>query len=200
MKRTKLVVLLLAMMIAFAGCNNTNNTSIDNLNNVQSEPEVTEETKVSDFTEEDWKTVEYINANSNLDGIEFMEKLELDVFRSYNPETGEGYMELSENASVFGTGKYVKELDAKYITYVSVDNYEDELDSNILGVKNGDTVGEAINKLAEHGFTDYEDNPPYHMVSFKKGRIVIVLLYSKQNSKQSFEDYEVSQVDAVLNY
>lgn len=204
MKRVKVVAFLLTLMMVFAGCTNSNNSSIDNPNNMQNEPEVnegkvepeiTEETQVREITEEDWKTIDYINANSHLGGIEFMKKLD-DYVNSYNPETGEGYTERSESGLVDGMGTYVQELDGKYITYVSINN--NDLESDILGVRNCDTIGDALDKLAKHGFMDYEDNPPYKLVKCKKGRICVVLCY-RVETKKSLNEYTIRHVDVVLN-
>lgn len=204
MKRVKIVAFLLTLMMVFAGCTNSNNSSIDNPNNMQNEPEVnegkvepeiTEETQVHEITEEDWKTIDYINANSHLGGIEFMKKLDMDVNVSLGPEGTPSYVELSGEGLVAGYGYLVNELEGKYICTVEIN--EDDFESDILGVKNGDTVGDAISKLAEYGFSDYEDNPSRSQVIVKKGRIAIILLYTSYSEK-SFEDYTVYLVEAVL--
>lgn len=204
MKRVKIVAFLLTLMMVFAGCTNSNNSSIDNPNNMQNEPEVnegnvepeiTEETQVHEITEEDWKTIDYINANSHLGGIEFMKKLDEDV-ASFNPETFEGYVEYSEEYLIKGMCSFVPELEGKYISYIYINC--NDLESDILGVKNGDTIGDALNILAEQGFVDYEDNLPYHMVECTKGRITIVLSYDYE-SKKSLEYFDVSEVAVTLN-
>ena len=191
LKRKIITTGLLISMMLFGGCIHIENNYITN------EPEPVEEKVVNEITEEDWKTIEYINANSHLGGIEFMKKLDDGVNVSFDPSYEVGYVENSEEGLVEGMGYLIPELEGKYIARVTINS--NDLESDILGVQNGITVEEALDILAEHGFTDYEDNPPYSLVAVKKGRIAVILNYRVGSWKKALAEYTIRHVEVVLN-
>ena len=150
----------------------------------------------SEITDEDWTTVEYVNRNSNI-GLEFMKVLE-GVEPNTNPSLESSYSEHSNNGLVTGVGFFVPELDGMYLSKIEINNNDRE--SDILGVKNGDKYIDAVKKLEEQGFELYKEetiNGDYTKAICKKGRIAVIFYYEAEK-KKDVSTYTVRTVSVFL--
>ena len=100
------------------------------------------------ITEEDFATIDYVNANSHL-GIEFMKSLG-NIKITTTPDMGSSYSEHAEVDGVIGTGLNVEQLGGPYLVMVEILDLNH--DSDIIGVRNGDRYSDAVATLEAQGF------------------------------------------------
>ena len=128
--------------------------------------------RLFEVTDEDFETIKYVNENSNI-GVEFKGLV-----------TGKGY-------PVYG-------LDGIYLSRVEINNNDRE--SDILGVRNDDTYGDATAKLEEHGFNYLKTvsiSSSYQEVIYNKGRVAVVF-YITPKKKMDEKNYPIRSVALML--
>ena len=149
-----------------------------------------------EITEEDFETIDYINANSHI-GIEFMKELG-DIDTNFNSDHDFSYHETSVEGLVIGTGYYIDELDGAYLSKVEING--NDLQSDIIGVKNGDVYKDAIKKLEEQGFNIYKEETignGLNQVYCNKGRVAIrFYYYTKKNIEKN--DCTIDKLTVML--
>ncbi len=181
-KRSSLFVIAFAFLFMVACINSNDGIGGDNVNEVEA---------LEEISEEDFNTIDYVNKNSHL-GVEFMKKLGDDVrVEAEATQFESGYYEQSVDGLVEGVGFYIPELQGNYLSSVVINNNDKE--SDVLGVKNGDKYGEAVKKLEEQGFALYLNDVTFKKVICRKGRTVVEFYYN-QDKKEELNDYSIRNV------
>ena len=152
--------------------------------------------RLFEVTDEDFETIKYVNENSNI-GVEFMKSLG-DIELDDNPSHDTSYAENSAKGLVTGKGYPVYGLDGIYLSRVEINNNDRE--SDILGVRNDDTYGDATAKLEEHGFNYLKTvsiSSSYQEVIYNKGRVAVVF-YITPKKKMDEKNYPIRSVALML--
>lgn len=142
--------------------NNDNNTSYNAYDDL------------AEITEGDFETIDYVNEHSFFGSVKFMKKLGDDVDVVPTSPGESAYCEISNVGLVTAYGKYIPELQGKYLSIIEINNNDEK--SDILGVRNKDKYGDAVKKLEEQGFEFCLDIPNYS-VMYKKGRVAVEFNY-----------------------
>lgn len=141
----------------------------------------TEKIRYSELSEEDLKTIEYVNEN-----IDCGYKL-LEVMDATEKSFEAPYTDISEYGDVKSYGVYNTEKNAAIRTAIDIKN---ESENTILGVKYGDIYKNAREKIEDAGF-ELEEEKPFNSdlttITFKKG-IVKICLQVKKEGETGIED------------
>lgn len=176
-RKIKLIISILCLGFIIGSCGKSSQTATEVENTGEEESTI----EFSDLTEEDFKIVDSVNNNSDYEFIL------LDEMNVTEKEPDAPYTEETADGNVESYGFYVGEKHAVIRTQI---NLLGQSEYNILGIHNGDTYKEAIDKLEKEGFSLIESNPfgsDYTRTIFEKG-VVKIRLRTKKINEESIDD------------
>lgn len=184
MKRNKkfeiILILMIMLGILISGCNNADLNGSDSVKS----KEVTGD--IISLSEEDYKTIETINENSEL-GFEFFENLGKD---------NSGMISVSsEGLEVRGTGYAYQNIDDDVRLselHISGEKY------NVFGIKVGDCIDDAKSKMENYGFdlgTEAVLRAETTRQSFKRGNIYVNFDYDTRN-----DDNKINKINIIADF
>lgn len=169
-------VMLLTLCVLLSACKDNDSQSTVNKGNNDNYGKSTDDDNNRDYifysemTDEDWKTIEFVNKNSDY-YFTLMEKMDEHKCTQYQ-DVGNLYGESSEGGEVDSQGKKISSEDAifRYMVILRGDS-----DYHILGIHQGDTYKEAKDLSEAAGFEWSDESEMYGERT--------VTIYSKGNVK-----------------